>query len=123
MRGRRGGCSSAMSNITLIIVIVPAVLGIVSILIAGYQMARMRRTTQLRERYGPEYDRAVDLAASQHEAESELRGVPSGMKSWGCAVSTRLSVSTSSGVGQTYRANSWTTQASRCATPTCWSWR
>jgi len=63
-----------MSNITLIIVIVPAVLGIVSILIAGYQMARMRRTTQLRERYGPEYDRAVDLAASQHEAESELRG-------------------------------------------------
>src|SRR5215218_6926378 len=74
MRGRRGGCSSAMSNITLIIVIVPAVLGIVSILIAGYQMARMRRTTQLRERYGPEYDRAVDLAASQHQAESELRG-------------------------------------------------
>ena len=62
-----------MSNITLIIVIVPAVLGIVSILIAGYQMARMRRTTQLHERYGPEYDRAVDLAASQHEAESELR--------------------------------------------------
>src|SRR5215213_8391846 len=63
-----------MSNITLIIVIVVAVLGIVLILIAGYQMARMRRTAQLRERYGPEYDRAVDLADSQHQAESELRG-------------------------------------------------
>src|SRR5215212_8186163 len=74
MRGRRGGCSSAVSNINLIIVIVVAVLGIVSILIAGYQMARMRRTTQLRERYGPEYDRAVELAASRHQAESELRG-------------------------------------------------
>jgi FtsZ-interacting cell division protein ZipA len=67
-------CSGAMSNITLIIVIVVAVLGIVLILIAGYQMARMRRTAKLRERYGPEYDRAVDLADSQHQAESELRG-------------------------------------------------
>src|SRR5215212_1107194 len=74
MRGRRGGCSSAMSNITLIIVFVVAVLGIVAILIAGYQMVRLRRTTQLREQYGPEYDRAVELADSQHQAESELRG-------------------------------------------------
>ena len=63
-----------MSNITLIIVIVIAVVVIVAIVIVGYQMARQRRTTQLREQYGPEYDRAVDLADSQHEAESELRG-------------------------------------------------
>jgi FtsZ-interacting cell division protein ZipA len=61
-----------MSNITLIIVIVVAVVVIVAIII-GYQLARQRRTTQLREQYGPEYDRAVDLADSQHEAESELR--------------------------------------------------
>ena len=61
-----------MSNITLIIVIV---LAVVLIVIVGYQiMARQRRTRQLREQYGPEYDRAVDLADSQHEAESELRG-------------------------------------------------
>ncbi len=63
-----------MSNITLIIVIVVAVVVIVAIVIVGYQMARKRRTTQLREQYGPEYDRAVDQADSQHEAESELRG-------------------------------------------------
>jgi FtsZ-interacting cell division protein ZipA len=63
-----------MSNITLIIVIVVAVVVIVAIVIVGYQMARKRRTAQLREQYGPEYDRAVDLADSQHEAESELRG-------------------------------------------------
>jgi FtsZ-interacting cell division protein ZipA len=59
-----------MSNITLIIVIVVAV---VVIVLVGYQMARQRRTRQLREQYGPEYDRAVDLADKQHEAESELR--------------------------------------------------
>jgi hypothetical protein len=63
-----------MSNITLIIVIVVAVVVIVAIVIVGYQMARQRRTRQLREQYGPEYDRAVDLADSQREAESELRG-------------------------------------------------
>ena len=64
-----------MSNITLIIVIVVAVVVIVAIVIVGYQiMARQRRTRQLREQYGPEYDRAVDLANSQREAESELRG-------------------------------------------------
>ena len=63
-----------MSNNTLIIVIVVAVVAIVAIVIVGYLMARKRRTTQLREQYGPEYDRAVDQADSQQEAESELRG-------------------------------------------------
>jgi FtsZ-interacting cell division protein ZipA len=63
-----------MSNTTLIIVIVVAVVVIVAIVIIGYQMARQRRTTQLREQYGPEYDRAIDQADSQREAESELRG-------------------------------------------------
>jgi FtsZ-interacting cell division protein ZipA len=63
-----------MSNITLIIVIVVAVVVVVVIAIVGYQMARKRRTTQLREQYGPEYDRALDQAESQREAESDLRG-------------------------------------------------
>lgn len=63
-----------MTNTTLIIVIVVAIVVIVAIVIVGYQMARKRRTTQLREQYGPEYDRAVDQADSQREAESELLG-------------------------------------------------
>jgi hypothetical protein len=63
-----------MSNVTLIIVIVVAVVVIVTIVIVGYQMTRRRWTRQLREQYGPEYDRAVDQADSQHKAESELRG-------------------------------------------------
>jgi hypothetical protein len=63
-----------MSNITLIIVIVVAVVVVVVLAIVGYQMAQKRRTTQLREQYGPEYDHAVEQAESQHKAESELRG-------------------------------------------------
>ena len=63
-----------MSNITLIIVIVVAVVVVVVLAIVGYQMAQKRRTTQLREQYGPEYDHAVEQAESQHDAESELRG-------------------------------------------------
>jgi FtsZ-interacting cell division protein ZipA len=62
-----------MSNSTLIIVIVIAVVVVVAIAVVGYRMARQRRTAQLREHYGPEYDRAVDQAENQREAESELR--------------------------------------------------
>jgi FtsZ-interacting cell division protein ZipA len=61
-----------MNNITVIIVIVVAVVLVVAIVI-GYQMARRRRTERLRGQYGPEYDRAIDQADSQREAESELR--------------------------------------------------
>ena len=64
-----------MSNITVIIVIVVvAVVVVVAIIFVGYRMTRQRRTRQLREQYGPEYDRAVDLADSRHEAEVELLG-------------------------------------------------
>jgi hypothetical protein len=62
-----------MSNITLIIVIVVAVVLIAAIAIIGYRMAQQRRTGQLRQQYGPEYDRAIDQADTQREAESELR--------------------------------------------------
>jgi FtsZ-interacting cell division protein ZipA len=62
-----------MSNITLIIVIVIAIVVIVAIVVVGYQMVRRRRTEQLRQQYGPEYERALDQADSQRAAESELR--------------------------------------------------
>ena len=62
-----------MSNVTLIVVIVIAVVVIAAIVIVGYQMARRRQTEHLQDQYGPEYDRAVDQAENQREAESELR--------------------------------------------------
>jgi uncharacterized membrane protein len=68
-----GGYFCDMSNTTLIILVVVAVLVIVAIVVVGYQMARRNRTARLREQYGPEYNRALDQADSQREAESELR--------------------------------------------------
>lgn len=63
----------AMSNITLIIVIVVAVVVVAAIVVVGYRMAQQKRTAQLRDQFGPEYDRALDQSDSQREAESELR--------------------------------------------------
>ena len=62
-----------MSTTTLIIVIVAIVLA-AAIAVVGYRVAQQKRTTRLREQYGPEYDRTLGQADSQREAESELRG-------------------------------------------------
>ena len=101
-----------MSNITLIIVIVVAVAIIVALVVAGAQMARRKRTEQLRQQYGPEYDRAIDEADSQRAAESELGATAQeeGRRARSCAPSTRLNGRTLTGVGQTSRPSSWTTR-------------
>ena len=67
------GYSQSMSSVTLIVVIVIAIVVIAAIVVIGHQMARRRQTERLQEQYGPEYDRAIDQAESQREAESELR--------------------------------------------------
>ena len=67
------GYFQTMSSVTLIVVIVIAIVVIAAIVVVGYQMARRRQTERLQEQYGPEYDRAIDQAESQREAESELR--------------------------------------------------
>lgn len=61
-----------MSSTSVIIVIVVVVL-VVAIVAFGYKAAQRRQTERLRNQYGPEYDRVVDEASSQKEAESELR--------------------------------------------------
>ena len=66
-----GGYYADMSTSTLVIVIVIAVVAVVAIVI-GFQMARRKRTERLRGQYGPEYDRAIEHADDQREAESEL---------------------------------------------------
>ena len=60
-----------MNTSTLIIVIVIAVVAVVAVVV-GLQLARKKRTERLRGQYGPEYDRALDRADDQREAESEL---------------------------------------------------
>jgi hypothetical protein len=68
-----GGYFCDMSNTTLIIVIVVAIVVVAAIAVIGYRLAQQKRTTRLREQYGPEYDRALDQADNQREAEAELR--------------------------------------------------
>jgi protein-S-isoprenylcysteine O-methyltransferase Ste14 len=53
------------------IVIVVAVLVVLALV--AWSMTRRRRTTQLREGFGPEYDRTVDETGSRRRAESELQ--------------------------------------------------
>jgi hypothetical protein len=50
------------------------VIVVVLIALAAGMAARRRRTEALRERFGPEYDRAVDARENQRAAEAELRG-------------------------------------------------
>ncbi len=58
-----------------IIAIVVAVVVLVAIVGAVAAIgARRRRTKQLRERFGPEYDRALERHGSRKEAETELTG-------------------------------------------------
>lgn len=68
---RVDGYHSDMSTSTVIIVIVIVVVAAIAILV-GYQVARRKRTERLRGQFGPEYDRALDRADDQRDAESEL---------------------------------------------------
>ena len=53
--------------------IVIAVAAIVVIGLVAAALARRKRSEQLHEKFGPEYDRALDEAESKREAERELR--------------------------------------------------
>ena len=52
------------------VVIAIGLVAVIALLAVG---ARKRSTVMLRERFGPEYDRAVENRADRHEAEADLR--------------------------------------------------
>ena len=108
-----------MSSTTLIIVIVVIVLA-AAIAVVGYRVAQQKRSVRLREQYGPEYDRALDQADSQRDAEAELRE-RSKRHEKELRGLTLLSVRISSAGGRRCRASSWTNNAVRMLT--CWWWR
>jgi len=60
-----------MTTVTVIIV----VLVVAALAAAGFVMFQQQRRAQLRQRFGPEYDRAVETADSRREAESHLAGI------------------------------------------------
>ena len=47
-------------------------LALVVIAVAAWLASRRRRTTQLRDTFGPEYDRTVQRTDDRREAEAEL---------------------------------------------------
>jgi hypothetical protein len=52
-----------------------ATVGVAAVLaMVVWRLLRVRRTRQLRDRFGPEYDRAAERAGSRSEAEAELAG-------------------------------------------------
>src|SRR5215213_4475096 len=53
--------------------IVIAVIVLVAIAVIAWAVQRSRRTTALKERFGPEYDRVASDASSKRDAEAELR--------------------------------------------------
>ena len=61
-----------MDTNTLVIVIV-AVLVIAAILLALVMTGRRRRTGELKEQFGPEYEHAVQQYGDPHKAEAELQ--------------------------------------------------
>jgi len=60
-----------MSGLALAIVIIVAVLIVIAIAALAVVQARRRRA--LKERFGPEYDRTIDVTDKKRDAERELR--------------------------------------------------
>lgn len=60
-----------MDQRTMVVVAVAIVL-IAAIAILGWLYSRQRRSTRLRERFGPEYDRVVRQEGDQRKAEGLL---------------------------------------------------
>src|SRR4051794_33100745 len=67
---RHGSRGEERRSMTLVVVLVVVV---VIACVAGLMVARQRRTTSLKEGFGPEYDRAVSEHGDRKVAEAELR--------------------------------------------------
>ena len=60
-----------MSGTALTIVIIVAVLVVIAAVVLGVIQSRRRRS--LKDRFGPEYDRTIDITDNKRQAERELR--------------------------------------------------
>jgi FtsZ-interacting cell division protein ZipA len=57
---------------TWVWIVIAAAVVVAIVLVAMWAASRKRRTSQLREGFGPEYDRTVEERGSRRQAESEL---------------------------------------------------
>lgn|SRR5680860_333220 len=61
-----------MNTITIVLVVVVVVL-VAAVAVAATMLGKRKRSTQLQERFGPEYDRTVEGAGDQRTAEKDLK--------------------------------------------------
>ena len=59
---------------TTVIIVIVVVVVLAALAGAAVAISRKRRSDQLRQEFGPEYDRAVESSGSKAEAEKELAG-------------------------------------------------
>jgi hypothetical protein len=62
-----------MNSVTLVLVIVIVVIVLAVLGMVAMQQMRKRRSEQLKERFGPEYERSVAGSDNKQEAENQLR--------------------------------------------------
>ena len=106
---------------TWVWIVIAAAAVVLVLLAVGLLAARKRRTSQLREGFGPEYDRTVEDMGSRRKADRTSPIARSGVRS---STSGRLlpaAATASPTVGATSRSGSSTTQARRYARRTS-SW-
>lgn len=67
----RSSAGGNMDTITIVVVVVIVVLAAVAV--AGFVLVKRRRSTQLQQRFGSEYERTVDEAGDRSTAEKDLK--------------------------------------------------
>src|SRR4051812_3823722 len=66
------GCKEGKDRVMVAIVVVLVLVALLAIGAAAWFYSKQRRTTALQERFGPEYDHALQATGDQHQAEREL---------------------------------------------------
>ncbi len=109
---------------TTMIILGLVVLALIALLVwasARNKARQAEKRDELRERFGPEYDRAVQEHGSEKEAASRLGDVAKTRDKLEIASSARSSATVTRATGWRSRRPSSTRRTQRCATPTGWS--
>ena len=111
---------------TTMIIIGLVVLALIALLIwasARNKARQAEKRDELRERFGPEYDRAVQEHGSEKEAAGRLGEVAKTRDKLEIRELSRRSATATRATGWRSRRRSSTRRTQRCATPTGWSGR
>jgi hypothetical protein len=106
---------SPVSGTAVVLIIVVLLV----LVVLGIVLSRRRRSTQLQEHFGPEYERSVAATGDRRSAEAELAERRQRREEFDVRDLIRRSVTGSAGRGTRSSAASSTTRGSRCSPRTC----